>query len=129
LAAHVRFLPEALVLLIHEDQIRAFGGMQGIRDVALMHSALGQAEQTFAYTEDIFEAAATYAYSLAKNRPFLDGNKRTAAACMTTFLVQNGWRLKFTQIDLVDWLVRIAVDKLDRPQLAALLRQHSERKK
>ncbi|QNM95257.1 type II toxin-antitoxin system death-on-curing family toxin [Chitinimonas koreensis] len=128
MTAPVRFLPEALVLLVHEDQIRAFGGMQGVRDIELMRSALGQAQQTYGYTGDVFEAAAAYAHSLAKNRPFLDGNKRTAAACMTTFLVGNGWWLRFSQIDLVDWLVRIAIDQLDRPALAALLRQHTERK-
>ncbi len=124
----VRFLPESLVLLMHEDQIRAFGGMQGIRDIELMRSALGQAQQTHEYTGDLFEAAAAYAHSLAKNHPFLDGNKRTAAATMTTFLVQNGWRLCFSQVDLVDWIVRIAVSELDRPALAALLRQHTELK-
>ena len=85
-----KFIGVEAAFAIHHDQINTFGGPHGVRDHGLLESALGQARQTYAYTKDIYEAAAQYGVSLAKDHPFLDGNKRTAADCMLTFLVLNG---------------------------------------
>jgi death-on-curing protein len=82
-----KFLGLDAVLAIHYDQINTFGGAHGIRDQGGLESALGQAKQTYAYTRDLHQAAAQYLVSIARNHPFLDGNKRTAADCMLTFLV------------------------------------------
>src|SRR3990172_139005 len=98
-----RFLALEAVLAIHYDQINTFGGSHGLRDQGLLESALGQARQTFDYTDDIYQAAAQYCVSLAKNHPFVDGNKRTASDSMLTFLVLNGIQPTLTSGQLFDW--------------------------
>jgi death-on-curing protein len=122
-----KFLSLEAVIAIHHDQISTFGGAHGLRDQELLESALGQALQTYAYTKDVYEAAAQYCFSLAKNHPFLDGNKRTAADCMLTFLVLNRIEPTLTVEQLFEWTLRVAIGKLDRPGLAGLLRKHSHR--
>lgn len=84
------FISKSLALIMHSQQIDRFGGDSGLRDAALLESALGAARQTWHYTGDLFQTAAQYCYSIANNHPFVDGNKRTAAACMLVFLVANG---------------------------------------
>lgn len=113
------------VIAIHHDQISTFGGTHGLRDQELLESALGQAQQTCAYTKDVYETAAQYWFSLAKNHPFVDGNKRTAADCMLTFLVLNRIEPTLSVEQLFEWTLRVAIGKLDRPGLAVLLRGHS----
>ncbi len=120
-----RFLRIESALAIHREQIGVFGGAHGLRDKALLESALGQAEQTFAYTGDLFEAAAQYCFSIAGNHPFLDGNKRAGAASMLTFLVLNKFEPTMSSVELFEWTMRVAIGKLSRPDLAKLLRQHS----
>ena len=122
-----KFLSLEAVIAIHYDQISTFGGTHGLRDQKLLESALGQARQTYAYTKDIYETAAQYCFSLAKNHPFVDGNKRTAADCMLTFLVLNRIEPTLTVEQLFEWTLRVAIGKLDRPGLAVLLREHSRR--
>ena len=82
------FISKETTLLIQQSQISRFGGSSGLRDEALLESALGAAEQCWFYTEDIYQTAAQYCFSLAKKHPFVDGNKRIAAAIMLTFLKQ-----------------------------------------
>lgn len=124
-----KFIGIEIAFAIHHDQISIFGGLQGVRDQSLLESAIGQAQQTYAYTNDIHEAAAQYGLSLAKNHPFLDGNKRTAADCMLTFLVMNGIEPTLTAEQLFKWILQVAVSELDRAGLAELLRTHSRRKR
>jgi len=115
-------------LAIHREQITIFGGTHGLRDQTLLESALDQAEQTFRYTDDLFEAAAQYCFSIARNHPFLDGNKRVAAACMLVFLLLNKIEPAMTSAELFEWTMQVAIGKLSRADLAELLRQHSRRK-
>jgi len=124
-----KFLGLEAVIAIHHDQISTFGGAHGLRDQELLESALGQARQAYAHTRDIHEAAAQYCFSLAKNHPFVDGNKRTAADSMLTFLVLNRIEPMLTVEQLFEWTLRVAIGKLDRPELAALLREYSRRVK
>ena len=124
-----KFLSLEAVIAIHHDQISTFGGAHGLRDQELLESALGQAQQTYAKTKDIYEAAAQYCFSLARNHPFLDGNKRTAADSMLTFLVLNRIEPTLTVEQLFESTLRVAIGKLDRPELAALLREYSRRVK
>jgi death-on-curing protein len=121
------YLSLEAVLAVHHDQVNTFGGSHGLRDQGLLESALGQARQTFEYTNDIFHAAAQYCVSLAKNHPFVDGNKRTAADCMLTFLVLNGIEPTLTSEQLFEWTIRVAIGDLDRQRLARLLQDHSRR--
>lgn len=105
------FITKSLALKIHEQQIERFGGMNGIRDNALLESASG---------------AAQYCYSITHNHPFLDGNKRTATACMLVFLVKNGIQPTFTNRLLYDSIILVTTNKMPRTELANLLKQHSK---
>jgi len=124
-----KFLGIEVVFAIHHDQISVFGGLHGLRDQGLLESALGQARQTYAYTKDLYETAAQYGVSLAKNHAFLDGNKRTAADCMLTFMMLNKIEPTLTPEQLFEWTLQVAIGELDRRKLAALLRKHSQTKK
>jgi death on curing protein len=83
-----------MVLAVHDAAIAQFGGMTGVRDKGLLESALGRPRHLFAYgSSDLHELAAAYAFGIAKNHPFIDGNKRTAFVVAGLFLQINGWRL------------------------------------
>lgn len=123
-----RFLSVEAALYIHREQIEAHGGAHGLRDQNGLESALGAAEQTFAYTDSLHEAAAQYLVSLSRNHPFLDGNKRIAAACMLVFLDLNGIEPAFDSAELFEWTMEVAVGALKREQLAERLRKHSRKR-
>ena len=123
-----RFLSVEAALFIHREQIETHGGAHGLRDLNGLESALGTAEQTFAYTDSLHEAAAQYLVSLSRNHPFLDGNKRIAAACMLVFLDLNGIEPTFGSADLFEWTMETAVGALKREGLAQRLRQHSRKR-
>ena len=120
------FITKPLALKIHQQQIERFGGMSGMRDNALLESALGAAQQTWDYTQCVYESAAQYCYSITHNHPFLDGNKRTATACMLVFLVKNGIQPTFTNRLLYDSIILVTTNKMPRIELANLLKQHSK---
>ena len=119
------FLDLPIALLIHQEQIEAFGGSLGLRDQNNLESALGQARHTWDYTQNIFETAAQYGFSLARNHPFIDGNKRIAAACMLVFLDLNGYEPDYNVEDLFTWTMEAAVGSITREQLAERLRSQA----
>jgi len=119
----VFFISKALALKIHRQQIERFGGSSLLRDEALLESALGAAQQTWHYTQDIYQTAAQYCYSIARNHPFVDGNKRAAAACMLVFLASNRKQPLMTNTELYDWVIQVATNELPREKLADLLAQ------
>src|ERR687888_342866 len=87
------WLEKALVLAVHDRQVAEHGGSPGVRDEGLLESALARPQQLHAYGDlapDLAELAAALAYGLARNHPFVDGNKRTAAVCCETFVELNG---------------------------------------
>ncbi len=118
------FISKTLALTIHRQQIESFGGTQGIRDEALLESALGAAQQTWHYSGDIFQTAAQYCYSLANNHPFLDGNKRVAAACMLVFLAANRKQPTMDNNQLYEWVINVATRRTSRDDLADFLKQY-----
>ena len=120
------FISKPLALKIHQQQIERFGGIEGIRDNNLLESALGAAQQTWNYTQDVYENAAQYCYSIAHNHPFLDGNKRMAAACMLVFLVKNHIKPMMNNAQLYDWIIAVATNLMQRTELAKLLKLHCE---
>lgn len=88
------FLTLDEVLAIHADQIRAYGGRTGLRDLGLLRWALGMPETTFEgefVHGTVFEKAAAYLFHIARNHPFVGGNERTALMCALVFLGLNGW--------------------------------------
>ncbi len=113
---------------IHERQLAEHGGPSGVRDRGLFESALARPRQLAAYGEALVDApalAAAYAYGLARNHPFVDGNKRTAAVVCEVFLELNGYLLLAEDADLYPVFLRLAEGTLSEDQLAAWLREHA----
>lgn len=86
-----RWLELSIVIDVHSEQLALFGGPEGVRDIAMLESALARLLNKFAYGEtDLAALAAAYAFGIARNRPFVDGNKRAALASIIVFLGLNG---------------------------------------
>jgi len=116
--------PEKLdVLRVHATLIAATGGTSGVRDEALLESALAAVENRHRYeAADVITCAATYAYHLTQAHAFLDGNKRVAAAITDAFLETNGFELIMTNDEIVVLFLAIASSKLSREQVEQRLR-------
>lgn len=118
------FLTDEEVRAIHAAQIEEFGGTHGIRDEGLLSSAVAAPAATFDGNylhADIFEMAAAYAFHIAENQPFLDGNKRVALETALVFLDLNGHPVADPGGQLYDAMIAIARHELDRAGLARLL--------
>ena len=114
------------LLLLHGESLVLHGGAPGIRDAGLLESALMRPENLAAYGQpDVFDCAAAYAFGLAKNHPFIDGNKRAAFLACGLFLHLNGRRLTATQADATLTMLALAASGLDEAAFAAWLRAHT----
>lgn len=112
-------------LLIHERQIAQHGGSPGIRDRGLLESALARPMTLTIYGQpDLFDLAACYGWGLARNHPFIDGNKRTAFTVCMTFLRLHGQRPVASQQDLLTLFVGVAAGTVTEASLADWLRTH-----
>ena len=114
------------VLALHEDQLRLFGGSPGLRDAGALESAVATPRATFGGNflhEDIFQMAAAYAFHIAENQPFVDGNKRTGLNAALVFLDINGWIVSDPDMRLYDGMIALSSRALDKPGLATLLRK------
>src|SRR2546428_13778953 len=90
----------ATVLMLHEQSLAEHGGSAGIRDEGLLDSAMGKPRNLWTYGKpDLFDLAASYAFGLVKNHPFIDGNKRTGFVVAVLFLGINGWPFHATEVD------------------------------
>jgi death-on-curing protein len=120
-----RLLTET-VLAIHKMQIAEHGGDDGVRDLGLLDSALARPLNIEAYEPDadIARLAASYGYRIAKNHPFVDGNKRTALVATRTFLALNGFTLNATQQEKYSTFLALADGTLTEDALTAWLREH-----
>ncbi|RIK88337.1 MAG: type II toxin-antitoxin system death-on-curing family toxin [Planctomycetota bacterium] len=119
------WLEEAVVLALHSDQIQAFGGLGGIRDYGLLASALARPRYLWALGNprpDIVALAASLTFGLARNHPFVDGNKRIALIACHTFLQLNGKRLVADQQSQVDAILRLAAGEMGEIELLDWLR-------
>ena len=120
------WLEKALALAIHDRQLAEHGGTGGVRDEALLESALARPLQLHAYGDpapDLCDLAAALAFGLARNHPFLDGNKRTAAVGCETFLELNGATLEADDLELYPVYLALAEGKLSERDFAAWLRE------
>ena len=119
-------LPE-LVLAVHQMLVAEHGGLPGIRDQALLDSALARPQQKAAYESEasIFELAAAYSYGLARNHPFVDGNKRIALTVAAVFLELNGFTLNAPEAEAVIMYQQLAAGELEEDALAKWLRDSS----
>jgi len=120
------FLEPDVVLFLHDQALREYGGIQGIKDEGLLHSALGRPLNKLAYADpgslDLFDLAAAYAYGLASNHAFNDANKRTAWGCCVLFLKINEINLDMTASIVVEQMVRLVEGQLDEAGFATWLR-------
>ena len=118
------FLAAADVLALHRRGLDEQGGLDGLRDPGAFASALHQPEAVWFYTQgDLFELAAAYAFHLAQNQPFIDGNKRVAVAVALAFLELNSVNTSSCPDDVIyDALIAIAEKRLDKAGLAAVFR-------
>lgn len=120
------WLEKALVLAIHDRQLAEHGGSAGVRDEGLLESALARPQQLHAYgnlAPDLADLAAALAYGLARNHPFVDGNKRTAHVAYRTFLALNGTELVATDEEKYVAMLALAEGGPAERDFAAWLRE------
>ncbi|PHR58285.1 MAG: type II toxin-antitoxin system death-on-curing family toxin [Robiginitomaculum sp.] len=115
------------VQFIHEKSIQQAGGSHGIRDGGLLESALARPQNLYAYGEtDIFQLASSYAKSISRNHPFVDGNKRTAFMSADVFLFYNGHDLQASEGENhADMMENLAQGKMTKEDAGRYLKKHS----
>lgn len=127
MAQQCNWVDKRALLLLHDESLAEHGGLPGLRDEGLLDSALARPANLAAYgAPDVIELAASYCVGLAKNHPFVDGNKRAALLAMGMFLYLNGHRLVASQADATLAILAVASSEWDEATLAAWLRSHIE---
>jgi death-on-curing protein len=124
-----QFLTLDEVMDIHRDQIERYGGTLGVRDAALLESALAAPQSGFGEQhlhDDLFEMASAYLFHLVQNHPFLDGNKRVGTAAALTFLELNGVETKIPNQALVVTVLAVAQGKIEKSAIAAFFSNHAK---
>jgi len=119
-------LPE-IVISVHQMLLAEHGGASGIRDEILLDSALNRPRQRFAYSDtlSIYELASSYCYRLAKNHPFIDGNKRVALTVAAIFLEINGYSLVAPEANTVVIIEQLAAGNITEDELANWFKEWS----
>lgn len=122
-----KWISRDTVEVIHETMIDIGGGSRGLRDATLLESALARPQNQQAYGErDLFALAASYAEAIARNHPFVDGNKRTAFATADLFLAENGYSLDQAKgQEHAEMMEQLGQGKISREDAAQHLREHS----
>lgn len=122
------WLDPDILLAAHDEQLAEHGGPSGIRDAGLFESALARARNLAAYGKpDVAILAASYAFGLAKNHPFIDGNKRIALIALEYFLELNGYALIADDAQCVLAILALAAGDLDEKALAQWIRKHMKK--
>jgi death on curing protein len=118
-----------VAMAAHAEQIAEHGGAEGVRDKTLLESAMARPQNLAAYgAPHAVALAASYAYGIARNHPFVDGNKRTAAVVSETFLVLNGYELTASDAELVVAFVDLAAGELSEEELNAWFREFVQKR-
>ena len=115
------------VLAMHSAQLAEYGGSDGIRDETLLDSALAKPRNVLAYADqpDIFRLAASYAFGIARNHAFVDGNKRTALVVSLAFLDRNGWDIVASKENLYFTFLHLADGSLTEEELTTWFTKHA----
>lgn len=116
------------VIEIHNDQIKRYGGRDGIHNIELLKSAIAMPAASFGgeyLHKDIYEMAAAYLFHIVRNPPFIDGNKRTGAVCSVVFLIMNGKELHADEISFEKMVLSAAEGKSDKAAVARFLRNNA----
>ena len=117
------------IIAIHDEQLAEHGGAAGTRDQGLLASALSRPINLAAYEKpDAAALAASYAVGLAKNHPFVDGNKRTAFVALELFLALNGFELNANDVDCILTMLAVASGEMDEPMLAEWIRRNIKKR-
>ena len=124
--SHWTWIEKVVVWAVHEAQLAEHGGSAGVRDAGLLASALARPLNLVAYGEpDAAALAAAYGFGIARNHPFIDGNKRTAFVCTELFLVLNGASLSADDANCVATMLALAAGDLAEADFASWLRNHT----
>lgn len=114
-----------VAIAAHREQLAEHGGGDGVRDMSLLESAMARPQNVAAYGDpDVAELASSYAFGIARNHPFVDGNKRTAAVVSETFLVLNHHELTASDAELVVTFLALAAGEMPEEELAQWFRDH-----
>jgi death on curing protein len=117
-----------VVFAAHEQSLAQFGGSAGVRDEGLLDSALGKPLNLFAYGKPgLFDLAASYAFGIVKNHPFIDGNKRTGFIVAVVFLELNGYKFRAGEVDATLQTLALAAGEMSEAAFAAWLKANSKR--
>ena len=120
-----RWVSQHALMLLHDESLAEHGGAPGIRDEGLLKSALARPLNLVAYGEpDLADLAAAYGVGLAKNHPFVDGNKRAAFLAVGLFLALNGQRLVTSQAEATLTMLAVAASEIDEGGFAKWIREH-----
>jgi death-on-curing protein len=118
------WLDPAVLRAVHEEQLAEHGGAPGTRDAGLFESALARPQHLVNYGEpDAADLAASYGYGIARNHPFIDGNKRTAFVALELFLALNGRELDADDASCVVTMLRVASGEIEESEFAAWIRE------
>lgn len=124
------WLDPQVLLAIHEEQLAEHGGAAGTRDLGLLESALARPQHLTVYEKpDAAALAAAYGYGIARNHPFVDGNKRTAYVAVELFLDLDGYELSAGDADCVMTMLALAAGDLDEATFAGWLRANAKRRR
>ena len=120
-----RFIGADVARAVHDRQLAEHGGLSGVKDAGLLDSAMSRPLNKFGYGEtDLCALAAAYAFGIARNHPFADGNKRTAWVMARLFLQLNGVAIAFDKTDAIRTMLALASGTLEEDALAAWFRTH-----
>ena len=119
------WLSTAMVIAIHDEQLAIHGGSPGIRDAGALESALDRARNKWAYeSAELPEMAAAYGYGIARNHPFIDGNKRTSLLAIYTFLGVNGIDFIVSEAEAAAVILSLAAGEISEDSLARWIRDN-----
>jgi death-on-curing protein len=121
-----RWIDKEALLLLHAESLAEHGGLEGLRDEGMLDSALGRARNIDAYEQatDAARLAAAYGFGIAKNRPFVDGNKRAAFLAVGLFLGLNGHRLVADKAEATRVMLAVAAGELPESSFAEWIKAH-----
>ncbi|HZS54367.1 MAG TPA: type II toxin-antitoxin system death-on-curing family toxin [Bryobacteraceae bacterium] len=128
--SEAKWISKRALLLLHEESLAEFGGACGLRDKGRLESALALPQNIYTYgrVSTLTELAAAYAFGLARNHAFVDGNKRAAFLSLCLFLSINGYRLAADQADAIAVMLSVASGEIDETALATWVAANAEKR-
>lgn len=125
------WLLDEFILRAHQRELENHGGIAGVRDQGMLESALARPKNLWAYSgenkPDAASLAAAYAFGIARNHPFLDGNKRTALVAARTFLLRSGFQLEATNEEKANAILQLAAGEIAEEAFASWLRERLQK--